>query len=64
MKKRTEDAQRRSTRQNFQVSPEISYWSKKYNVSATKIEAMFAECDYSITRTIAMLQKESQAVSA
>lgn len=64
MKKRTEDTQRRTTRQNFQVSPEITYWSKKYNVPATKIEAMFADCDYSITRTIALLQQESQGIRA
>jgi hypothetical protein len=50
-----------STQVNFNASPEIVYWSKKYNTSQTEIQQIFAEAGYSISKTIAVLQQKKQA---
>lgn len=50
-----------STQVNFNASPEIEYWAKKYNTSQEEIQQLFAETGYSIAKTIAALQQKKQA---
>jgi hypothetical protein len=49
------------TQVNFNASPEIIYWAKKYNASQEEIQQLFAETGYSISKTIAVLQQKKQA---
>ena len=41
-----------STQVNFNKSPEIAYWSKKYNISQEILQQIFADSGYSISKTI------------
>ncbi|MES2332486.1 MAG: hypothetical protein V4539_22965 [Bacteroidota bacterium] len=50
-----------NTQVNFNASSEIEYWAKKYNTSVAEIQEIFQECDYSISKTIARLQANSNA---
>ena len=46
--------------QNFNVSPEIQSWSKKYNTSIGEIEQIFKQSGNSISKTLEALRLKSQ----
>jgi hypothetical protein len=50
-----------NTQVNFNASAEIEYWANKYNTSVEEIQEIFKECGYSISKTIARLQQNSNA---
>lgn len=50
-----------NTQVNFNASTEIEYWAHKYSTSVEEIQEIFKECDYSISKTIARLQQNSNA---
>jgi hypothetical protein len=50
-----------NTQVNFNASPEIMYWAKKYNTSQAEIQQLFAETGYSIAKTLAALQQKNPA---
>ncbi len=37
---------------NFNKSPEVAYWSKKYNISQDILQKIFEESGFSISKTI------------
>lgn len=45
-----------NTQVNFNKSPEVAYWSKKYNISQDILQRVFADNGYSISKTIAWCQ--------
>ena len=45
--------------QNFNVSPEIQAWSKKYNISVAKIQQLFEASGNSIAKTLAALREKA-----
>ncbi|MCW3087454.1 MAG: hypothetical protein JWQ78_840 [Sediminibacterium sp.] len=47
----------------FDASPEILYWARKYQTSPKEIEQIFRDCNYSIAKTIAVLQNSSKAAA-
>ncbi|MEO8173741.1 MAG: hypothetical protein ABI581_11685 [Sediminibacterium sp.] len=50
-----------NTQVNFNASTEIEYWARKYHTSPHDIQEIFKECGYSISKTIARLQQNSNA---
>lgn len=50
-------------RHNFNASPEISYWAKKYNTDPEKIREIFAASNFSISKTLAYLQDKLKVVA-
>ena len=50
-----------NTQVNFNASPEIVYWAKKYNTSQAEIQELFAASGYSISKMISTLQQKKQA---
>jgi hypothetical protein len=49
-----------NTHQNFNVSPEIKAWSKRYNTPIAEIEQMFAASGNSIAKTLEKLRLKDQ----
>ncbi len=47
--------------QNFNVSPEIQAWSKKYNTPINEIQQLFQESGNSIAKTLEALRLKAQA---
>jgi len=45
---------------NFNKSPEVAYWSKKYNISQDVLQKIFEGTGYSISKTITWCQANSQ----
>ncbi|MES2332555.1 MAG: hypothetical protein V4539_23310 [Bacteroidota bacterium] len=46
--------------QNFNTSPEIQSWSKKYNTSIDEIEQIFKRSGNSISKTLEELRQKVQ----
>ncbi len=61
MVKRIAKVSQNSTKVNFQASPEIGYWAKKYNTSLEEIQVIFQENGYSMAKTLAALQSRPKA---
>lgn len=47
--------------QNFNSSPEIIAWSKKYNTPINEIQKIFASTGNSISKTLEILRGREQA---
>ncbi len=47
---------------NFNSSPEINAWSKKYNTPVEEIHQIFAQSGNSISKTLEILRRKEQAV--
>jgi hypothetical protein len=46
--------------QNFNTSPEIQAWSKKYNTPVDEIERIFTQSGNSISKTLELLRQKEQ----
>ena len=42
-----------NTQVNFNQSPEIAYWAKKFNMSQEAFQKIFQKNNYSISKTLA-----------
>lgn len=47
--------------QNFNSSPEINAWSKKYNTPVDEIQKIFEDSGNSISKTLQILRQKEQA---
>ena len=61
MRKQIEKVETNTPQHNFNASREVSYWANKYNTSLDEIQQIFEQSGYSISRTIAELQKRENA---
>lgn len=43
---------------NFNLSKEIAYWAKKYNITPEELKHLFERTGYSITQTIAAMKNK------
>jgi hypothetical protein len=43
---------------NFNRSKEIAYWSKKYNIDPDIFQKLFQQSEYSISKTLLMINKK------
>lgn len=43
---------------NFNISKEVAYWARKYNIEPQQLKSIFEQTGYSISRTILLMQQQ------
>ena len=43
---------------NFNISKEVAYWARKYNIEPHQLKSIFEQTGYSISRTIQLMQQQ------